>query len=179
MELFRIPEGKSDHAFEVNGAFLKALDQHILEQAQGEVMLQLDRTSTMMTLRFSFNVEVGLVCDRSLRPYSFVIDANESIYMKFGEEFEEQDVNLFIIPRDAEFIDIGKLIFDIVATQLPVKRIHPDLETDEAAEGYDQLGNPKVYTTEKETEIKKPSKDEPDPRWSALMALKKKEDGAS
>jgi uncharacterized metal-binding protein YceD (DUF177 family) len=87
--------------------------------------------------------------------------------VKFGDEFEEVDEKLVIIPRgDFEF-KVEQYLYECVLLALPSKRIHPGVEDGSLdSEILDRLNHHSVNKdNKKENKI--------DPRWDKLKNLLK------
>ena len=182
IDLFRTPDGLTEHSFILNSEWVQGMDQDLLENVQGKADLKMDKGLRMINLTIDLHAEVGLLCDRSLEPFKEQIHVEEAMYYKFGEEFEEQDDNLIILPRDQELLILDQLLFDLVVLALPVKKVHPDYQNQEAIfykaedRNKSQQNDKKEQTAGKQNE----KKEKPvDPRWEELLKLKNKNDGTS
>jgi len=94
----------------------------------------------------------------------------EKVIYKYSDHSEDLGDNLFLIDRKESRLDLSQDLFDFIALQVPMKKLHPRYISE--AEAID--GDIFIYTTEKkltEEEIKKQA-DEVDPRWAALKKLK-------
>lgn len=116
-----------------------------------------------MSFLFHFNGSVKLMCDRCLEDYDQPVEGNFRLIVKYGEEFQEISDEIIEIPFTEHRIDLSQYIYEYIQLMLPMKHVHPD----------DELGNStcKSEMLEKLNELSKPATD---PRWDALLKLKKK-----
>nr|WP_255647333.1 DUF177 domain-containing protein [Fulvivirga sedimenti] len=111
-----------------------------------------------------FKVGLPLVCDRSLREFTYDMNEAHEVLFKFGDEEMEMDDDVYIITRNTQRIDFSGFIYEFIILAVPMKKVHPDLE-DESEEEI-------IYTSETEHTEDNDS-DETDPRWEMLKKLKK------
>jgi uncharacterized metal-binding protein YceD (DUF177 family) len=77
--------------------------------------------------------------------------------------------NLFLIDRKSPKLDLSQDLFDFIALQVPMKKLHPRYVNEaEALEG-----NQFIYSTEKvlDENATEKAEDDMDPRWAALKNL--------
>jgi uncharacterized metal-binding protein YceD (DUF177 family) len=92
------------------------------------------------------------------------INFDKKLYVEFGEEFEEQDIDLYVIPFNEYALDLAPFVYEYVTLEKPMRCVHGETEGNNQVcnkEIIDILEKP-VEETEKET----------DSRWDALKNLK-------
>lgn len=163
--------GKHKYEFALDDAFFSLFSNNLLKEARVAVRLQLVKTEAMITVELHLDGSSLLVCDRSLEPFHEPIGITEKVFYKFGDHFGEADDNYYIIPRESETLDLGQIIYDLVALSVPIKKVHPSLRasTEEANEQDDLtlMYSSRTFDDTAEDYIA-------DPRWEALKKLRNK-----
>lgn len=170
-----LADGEHEFEYEVNGKFFEAFEQDMVDTGEFKVLLELNKSATMLQLYFDITGNLELICDRSLDKFTQEISVQEPYIYKFGETRKVVAEDMEIVPFGVADINVAQLIFDFVALSVPVKKLHPRYDEDEDEGGY-------VYSTKTEatakpkegTEENSEDKEENmDPRWAALKSLKK------
>jgi uncharacterized metal-binding protein YceD (DUF177 family) len=169
LDAYQIPiislEDKSyRYTFEGNDAFFAAFEQDWVQRGDFHAVVDLAKSATMI------QGHIRLTCDRSLEEFDYPFQVKEKVIYKYSDHSEDLGDNLFLIDRKESRLDLSQDLFDFIALQVPMKKLHPRYISE--AEAID--GDIFIYTTEKELteeEIKKQA-DEVDPRWAALKKLK-------
>ncbi len=161
----------TQHSYEYSfdNKFFEAFENSLVEKGQGVVHLDLLKTETMMTLAFSIEGSIELVCDRSLKTFAYPIDLKENLIVKFGEEDAELDDEIIVIQRDTQKFNVAQYIYEYITVAVPMKKVHPDFRTDsdDEEEGYGAIIYKSAQDDEPET-----GGEGIDPRWEALKKLR-------
>ncbi len=152
--------------FEANDSFFEQFENSPVEKGSWQCHAKLDKSETMIQVEFELKGDVILLCDRSLREFNESIQLSQTLIFKYGDQWEEMDDNLIIIPRNLDQLDLGSYFFEYIVLNLPMKKLHPDLRSEEEEE-MDDI----VYSTDEDSTEK--SEEQLDPRWNALKNLRK------
>jgi uncharacterized metal-binding protein YceD (DUF177 family) len=93
------------------------------------------------------------------------VETEDTLYVKFGEEYSEEGENLIVVPEAEGTINLAWYMYECIALTIPLKHTHPE-----------GMCNPEMETLLKahsaaSDEIS--GDEEPvDPRWNALKKLK-------
>ncbi|MEG0693984.1 MAG: DUF177 domain-containing protein, partial [Oscillospiraceae bacterium] len=114
-------------------------------------------------LEFEIKVDgtVELVCDITNEDFTYPIENQIGILVKFGEEYDDSEEDVITIPANDHAFNISQLIYENVALSIPMKKLSPNV-SDEDLEILEKF-SPKEIEEE-----------ESDPRWDALKNLKNK-----
>ncbi len=183
LNIFGLSNKVHEFEWEIGDLFFEAFEDSLVEKGSFDVSLTLERSETMMVLEIDIKGVANLICDRSLEEFDLPIHILERVIYKYGEKFEELDDTLFTIPYEADSLDLSRLFYDLIAVQVPIKRLHPSfMDENDDLDDEDVL----VYTSsdelaEEEPEEEQGQEDNVDPRWSKLIDLNNKlnNDGAS
>ncbi|NOT76929.1 MAG: DUF177 domain-containing protein [Cyclobacteriaceae bacterium] len=152
--------------YEFGDEFFKLYGQVLLEGGQFKAAVTLDKRETLIETNFRIEGTARLICDRSLEPFDFPMDIDRTILFKYGEEEKELSDEIVMITRNQQSLDIGQYMYELIAVNVPMKRLHPKFQEDDLEESDIKL----VYSSP----ISEKEKDEDaiDPRWEKLKKLK-------
>lgn len=167
INIYGLKRGAHSFDFEFNDALFSIDEFSMVEKGRGVCKVELERTETFITMIFKIEGSVGLVCDRSLEPFDFPINLENKLILKYGEEFDDSDDEMWIIPDTTQIFNVERNIFEFINVAIPMKRLHPDLEEDDS----DEITL--VYSSEEAEEPLEQKDEIVDPRWAALKNLKK------
>jgi len=155
-----------EYQMEGNSDFFQAFEQEWIEKGSFKVKVKLDKSPTMIQVYLNIDAVLQLICDRSLEEFNFPIEVNEKIIFKFADHSEDMGDNLYLLDRKEPYLDLSQDIYDFIALQVPMKKLHPRYINSENTSLADEF----LYTTEKEEEAEERAQ-ETDPRWNILKNL--------
>ena len=147
--------------YHIGRSFFESFKSELLEDADLNVKVLLDKHETFLDANFSIKGGVWLICDRSLDKFEERLEISGRILFKYADRTEEISEDIMNIHRDTEALDLSQFIFDFIGTSLPMKRLHPRFR-DEAVEGEGKI----VWSSGS------PEESETDPRWEKLKNIK-------
>lgn len=127
----------SQVAYQLGNDFFSLFQGAFLEKGDFTVTIYLDKTPQHIQLRFLIQGEVELSCDRTGELFNYPLHIERAVQFKVGAEYQELDVDLYMIERGAPYIEVAQHIYDFVNVAIPMKRLHPrfgeelDTEVDE------------------------------------------------
>ena len=158
--------GKHSFDYQIDKTFFDYLDFHEFENASLNVDLLLEKKSTLLELKFSLSGTVNVLCDVSLEPFDLELEDSFSLVVKFGEEFNDDNDEILILPHEEYQINVAQHIYELIVLAVPSKKVHPKV--------LDGTLKSDAIKKLKELEIKKENttdKDSVDPRWDKLKNL--------
>ncbi|PIB34284.1 hypothetical protein BFP72_01975 [Reichenbachiella sp. 5M10] len=174
IDIFGLKLGSHDFDFEFNEELFKKSEGSLIESGHGHCDIVLIKKERLIEVNFHITGTVELVCDRSMDTFDHPIDIEEQLILKYGEEFDDSQDEIWTIPNGQQSINVEKNIFDYLTLAVPMKKLHPRFEEEEDDEYELQL----VYTSEEdeeETDEQDSNEEEIDPRWALLKKIKNKE----
>lgn len=166
IDVFKLKNGRYTYNFKVEDDFFEKFENSPVSGGKGDITIDLDKQENMIHASISISVAVPLICDRSLKDFSYLVEERKEIVYKYGEQEEEIDDELIVITRNTQRIDLSQLIYEFICIALPMRRIHPD-HADDSDE------NELIYRSEESGKDQGNDGDDPvDPRWSKLKDLK-------
>ena len=159
--------GKHHFEYEIENAFFEHFEYEEFNSASIKVNLTFEKTTTLLELDFEISGTVNINCDLTNEAYNQEIFNQFNLVVNFGEEFNDEDIDLLILPHGEYEINIQQYIYELSILSVPTKRIHPGVIdgtlNSDILKKLEEL-SPK-HKEEKETE------EETDPRWNTLKKL--------
>lgn len=154
---------KSVHVFdfELNEGFFEKYGQDLVANGKFTAQVSLDKRETFIEADFTITGNAFLVCDRSLEEFDYPLTIKKRVVFKYGEEPKEISDEIIIITPTQDQLDLGQLMYEFIALQIPMKKLHPRFSDDENKDGL-------VYSSS----TKEDDNEKIDPRWEALKKLK-------
>ena len=121
---------------------------------------------SMFELNFDFSGWIEVACDVTNELFQQPFEESCAIVVKFGDEFNDENEELLIIPHSEFKINIAQNIYEAIILAMPLKRIHPGVK--------DGTLHSEVLEKLKEFEIKDKEEAtimEIDPRWNKLKDI--------
>lgn len=160
-------ESHAAYSFQIDEFFFTAIQAPQIQRGNVAVQVDVARSSHAFTLDFQIEGEVEVECDRCLEPMLQPIQTTETLCVKLGTTFAEDD-DIITIPEEEGTIDLSWYIYEFIALSLPIYHAHEDGECNE--EMMQALG--KHWAVEAQGDEETPPQDAPtDPRWDALKQL--------
>lgn len=171
IDIINLSNKKHSYVFDIDGHLFSNMPDSFLEIGNLQATISLDKSETMMRGYFQIKGYVQLICDRSNELFDFVIESENNLIFKYGEDFQELTEDIVVIPRMLQKLNIAQYLYEFIVLAIPIKKNHPRFDEIESDEDIETEGN-LIYSTsipkfEKEDNV------EIDPRWAALANLKK------
>jgi uncharacterized metal-binding protein YceD (DUF177 family) len=160
-----LKQGRHDFNFTIDNTFFDSFGFEEFNGAQVALHLSLNKLSTMMELEFTAKGTVNVNCDVSNEPYEEPIEGELRLLVKFGEEYDDEDDEILILPHGEHKLNVAQYIYEMLVLAVPQKRVHPGIAD----------GSLKSATLERlealQPKEKKKEEKENDPRWDELKKL--------
>lgn len=158
--------GQHDFNFKVKQAFFDHFEYYEFTNANFNVDVVLEKKATLLEFDIDFKGTVNVVCDLTNEPFDLPIDGSFHLVVKFGQEFNDEDEDLLIIPHGSHEVSIQQYIYESIVLALPARRVHPGVADgtlkSEVLEKLEELKPSEEMRTEDDTT---------DPRWDDLKKL--------
>jgi len=157
--------GKHNFEFVVDNSFFEKLEYAQILQGEVQILLELVKKPTHIELNFELKGWVNGNCDRCTVAYQQPVVGAYKMYVKFGDDFEELDDNLIIVPQETFELDVSHYIYEFIELSIPLKKV-PCKES-----GDTTICNQEVLQV-LESSISEEKKS--NPMWNALSKIKDK-----
>ena len=165
IDLKGLEEGVNHLEFDLDDTYFKAVDAPEVSQGSVHVSLDILRTrNDFFTLDFHETGTVMVPCDVCLDPVEQSIETTQRLEVKFGTENSEED-DLVTVAEDEGILDVAWYLYEFIALAIPNKHVHAPGKCNPAM----------VRALEEYSAARSGEEDEQamDPRWEALLKLKK------
>lgn len=159
-----LKEGLHNFEYKINKRFFESYPDQEIQNAELPVKLRLDKKSTLLDLHFEVSGKAELICDVSNEAYWQPISGSLDLVVKFGPEYNDEFLDILVVPYETYKIDIAQYIYEMVVLAIPLKKIHPGVQDG-------TLTSP-VLDKLREIQIKEnKNSSSTDPRWDKLKEL--------
>ena len=158
-----LKEGIHLFNYELGNKFFKNFDYYDFLDANLFAKLELEKQSTLLNLKFSFNGEIEVQCDVSMESFNLDLETEHAVVVKFKDDIISTDDKVIFMPAGSHSIEVSHLIYESIILAVPQKKVHPGIEN----------GSLKSEIVEKLEALKpkKNFKEKTDPRWDKLKDL--------
>ena len=159
--------GKHQFEYQVDNTFFANFDYDEFESSNIKVNVVLEKKSTLMELAFKHKGTIHVSCDLTNEMFDLPIKGKINLIVNFGEEFNDDNEELLILPHGEHQIDISQYLYEMIVLSVPLKRVHPGIKD----------GSLKTPVLDKLKELSGNEKKEviqeanTDPRWDKLKKL--------
>ena len=157
--------GKHEFVYKIDNSFFESFEYQEFNGAELLVTAILDKMSTMMELGVKAKGTVNVDCDLTGEPFDQPISSELHLVVKFGEEYNDEDDEILIIPHGEHQFNIAQYIYEMLVLAVPQKRVHPGvLDGTLKSDILDKL-------EELQPKENKGTSEKTDPRWDDLKKL--------
>lgn len=163
--------GEHQFNFQIHNQFFEHFDYEDFNGSDIKLNVRLDKKTTLLEFTLFFDGSVNVQCDITDEPFDQHIEGSYHFLVKFGEEYDDTNDDLLILPHGSYEVNIQQFIYETLILALPAKRVHPGvgdgtLKSD-ILKKLEEL-KPKIIDDGQET-LKR--KENTDPRWDTLKKL--------
>ena len=161
-----LKQGKHIFTYEVTQPFFEHFEYEDFNDAKIDLQVELDKKSTLLEFTLDFSGHVNVNCDLTNEPFDQPISGTYHFVVKFGEEYNDEDEDILILPHGSHQVNIQQFVYESVVLALPAKRVHPGVKD----------GTLKSDILKKLEELRPKGDDasdneDTDPRWDNLKKL--------
>ena len=160
--------GKHNFDYQIDNTFFLDFDYDEFNDVDLEVELLFEKKTTLLELQFDVKGTINVNCDVTNEPYNQKIKDSFKLVVKFGEDLNNDNENILVVPHSEYEINVAQYIYELIVLAVPIKRIHPGIEDgtldSEILAKLDEL-SPKMDS------IKENETEDTDPRWDTLKKL--------
>ncbi len=157
--------GKHEFGYQVENAFFESFEYQEFNSASIRVTAILEKLNNMMELDIEASGTVNVDCDLTGEPFDQPIDSKLHLVIKFGEEYNDENDEILILPHGEYQFNIAQYIYEMLVLAVPQKRVHPGvLDGTLKSEILDKLEELQPKENKEQTEGT-------DPRWDDLKKL--------
>ena len=159
--------GEHHFEYDIDNKFFEEFEYDEFNDANLKVNLVLNKKTTLLELHFEVIGTVNVNCDLTNEPYNQEISNDFDLVVKFGNEYNDDNEDILIIPHGEYEINVSQYIYELIVLSVPTKLVHPGVKDgtldSEILKKLEEL-SPKGLDKRKDNE-------ETDPRWNTLKKL--------
>jgi len=178
--------GEHQFEYQIENDFFDLFNYSEFNSANIQVNIAMLKKTTMLELQFTHKGTVNVPCDITNEDFDLPIEGNLNLLVKFGEEFNNENDDLLILPHGEFQFNVMQYIYEMIALSVPYKRIHPDIaadyEEEESDDDLDFLDSDDLEMineddfdddelNDNETDENSDNNKDTDPRWDKLKQL--------
>lgn len=188
-----MPQGEQSFEFHLGKTFFSNMENPDIHDADLDVALTVVHKSDLYQFDFHITGTITLICDRCLDDLVMPVDTTYSIAVKYGDDYNDDNDDLLVIPYSDNYLNVAYMIHDTVALTIPIKHVHPMgkcnrqmsavLKKHRAGGSDDDNELENSLIEEMDSMDTAPTDDinatPTDPRWDALKSLNRNSDADS
>ena len=166
IEFVGLKLGLHDFEYTIEKTFFQDIDFIDFNSINVLVKVKLVKKTTLLELNFESKGSIEVNCDISNEIYNQEIKNTFDLVVKFGQEFNNNNEEILILPHNEHKVNIEQLIYELIVLSIPQKRIHPGvIDGTLKSDVLDKLNelSPKENVSVNKGKI--------DPRWEKLKKI--------
>jgi uncharacterized metal-binding protein YceD (DUF177 family) len=164
IEFPKLRAGINTFRFELNDTFLASFEGEHPQRANVIANVELDKSETMLELRFRLNGTIEVACDICLDLFDLPIESEYKLILKISEvEDYSDDEIVYITPGTIEY-DLGQYLYECLILSVPIRKVC-GMSRDK------KECNPVVLEKLKQASADQGKEEGPDPRWDKLKGI--------
>jgi len=159
--------GEHHFDYQIDNTFFQNFEYDEFNAVNVKIDLKFEKKSTFLELYFSASGLVNVNCDITNEPYEQTINDEFKLVVNFGDEYNNENEEILIVPHGEYEINISQYIYELIVLSVPAKRIHPGVE--DGTLQSDILSKLEELSPSEGNKTK--SSEDIDPRWNNLKKL--------
>jgi uncharacterized metal-binding protein YceD (DUF177 family) len=160
--------GKHHFEYQIDNTFFDLFEYDEFQNSDIKVNVVLEKKSNMLEISFKHEGIVNVPCDVTGEDFDLPIKSKMKLIVRFGEEFNNDNEELLILPFGEFEVDIAQYIYEMIVLSVPLRRVHPGVKDGTLeSEALKKLNELAVKETKKENK----QEENIDPRWDKLKQL--------
>jgi uncharacterized metal-binding protein YceD (DUF177 family) len=151
-----LSHGPHRFEFDLDDSFFELFDYSDYRDLSGKAVMDMVKSERVFELHFSFTGSLTAPCDITNDPYTQTLENEFDMQVKFGDEFNDENEELLILPHGEHQFNIAQIVYELVLLSIPAKLYGPN-----AGNGLEDFIEEEDETNETDT----------DPRWDQLKNL--------
>ena len=166
--------GKHKFEYQISNSFFEIFDYNEFQNSDIKVNVILDKKSNLLEIEFKHKGTVNVPCDLTSEDFDLPIKGKLKLIVRFGDEFNNDNEELLILPFGEFEIDIAQYMYEMIVLSTPLRRVHPGIKDGSLkTEALTKLRELTIEEKKKENKAEKKQEQEEniDPRWDKLKQL--------
>ena len=157
-----------EHCFEyqIDKKFFEHFEYDEFNDANIDARVNLNKKTTLLEFNFEISGTVNVNCDLTNEPFNQEIQNQFNLVVNFGEEYNDENDEILIIPHGEYEINISQYLYELIVLSVPSKRVHPGVKDGTLASDILKKLEELSPKGKEDNEL-----EEIDPRWNILKKL--------
>ena len=161
--------GEHRFDFKISESFFEYFEYEDFNNVAINLDVLLIKKNTMLEFTLDFEGYVNVNCDITNEPYNQDVIGSFHFVVNFGDEFNDENEELIIIPHGSYEFSIQQYVYESIVLAVPTKRIHPGIE--DGTLKSDILNKLEELSPTLEDQNPIDEDETTDPRWDELKKL--------
>jgi uncharacterized metal-binding protein YceD (DUF177 family) len=123
VELKNMREDSAKYEYTLDNQFFADIDAPEIQKGKLRVDLSVKKSLGVYVLNFHTEGMVIVPCDRCLDDMELEVETDDSLKVKLGLTFSEED-DIVVVPEEDGYINVAWFIYEFIALSLPMKHVH-------------------------------------------------------
>jgi len=156
-----LEDGMHTYWYELSQSFFDMFDYEDFNKANIKVKVVLVKSGNLMKFNMNSEGSVELPDDRTGHLYRQPVKGDYQFLLKYGEEFNDDDDEMIVIPFNQGKFNIAQQIYEMAVLSVPMKHLDPDYQPKDREEKQKQadVEAPKEKWKEKLMQLKQQMKE--------------------
>ncbi|MBN1926828.1 MAG: DUF177 domain-containing protein [Prolixibacteraceae bacterium] len=163
-----LKDGDHYFDFEIDKLFFKMFEGSEVNDGLLHANVKLTKQENLLKFEVSVKGTVDLMCDRCLDFFRQKVKSKAFFYVKFGENLEEINDEIVILPFEEHQINIAQYVYEQIILGIPIKRVHPEGKNGKCLCNPEMVASLNKYLTHEENIS---GEEQVDERWNELKKL--------
>ena len=134
INLASLDDGSHTYNYELSQSFFDMFDYYDFDKANIKVKVVLVKSGHLMQINMQSKGSVELPDDRTGHLYRQPVEGKYDFLLKYGEEFNDDNDEMIIIPYNQPKFNIAQQIYEMAVLSVPMKHLDPDYQEKEETE---------------------------------------------
>jgi uncharacterized metal-binding protein YceD (DUF177 family) len=148
--------GQHEFQYDLDDTFFTLFEYSDYRGLRGTAELVMLKSETVLDIELRFTGTIEVPCDITNELYTQTLENSFAMQIKFGDEYNDENEELLILPHGDYKFNVGQMIYELVVLSIPSKLLGPN-----AGSGLED------FIEEEEDE----KEEKTDPRWDQLKNL--------
>ena len=169
-EIFKIPfkglkEGRYSFEFKIDDEFFEEFEESEIKEGNFLAVVEMGKRASHIDLLIKISGAAMVSCDRCLEMFSYPINCENRLIVKFEENISNDDADVICLSTDEHELELRQHLYEFIHLVLPIRRVHlPDKNGKTGC-------NPEMIKKLNELLITEEKQNNTDSRWDKLKKL--------
>lgn len=125
INLATLQEGLHTKDMVCDTELFRNMENNDVLESDVKVHLNLTYRNGIYDCLFTLKGEIKIPCNRCLDPMAHEIDTTYHVKVKYGEEYDDSNDEVLVIPDTDAFLNVAYMLYDTIVLTIPIRHVHP------------------------------------------------------